>query len=84
MREALSVQHTTRGFPGDHRIEIQSALTPTPDPSPQEGEGRSQRVGWVEHRLCSESEGGGDTHHDDGDGFREGLNPSYDLPRQAL
>jgi hypothetical protein len=31
-----------------------------------------QRVGWVERS---------DTHHDpnDGDGFREALNPSYDL-----
>jgi hypothetical protein len=44
-------------------------------------------VGWVERlvRRSSKSEGGSDTHHvlNDGDGFREGLNPSYasaDLP----
>ena len=38
---------------------------------------RWQRVGWVERS---------DTHHvpDDGDGFREGLNPSYDLLPDGL
>jgi hypothetical protein len=43
-----------------------------------------QRVGWVERlvRRSSTSEGGSDTHHgpNDGDGFREALNPSYDCP----
>jgi len=39
--------------------------------------GDNQRAGWVERS---------DTHHvpDDGDGFREGLNPSYDLLPDGL
>src|ERR1700676_2303007 len=66
-------------FAGTTFVEMRASQRPFR--SSRSASPRLQRAGWVERlvRRSSKSEGGSDTHHvvNDGDGFREGLNPSY-------